>query len=120
MSHDGLMTTHNIDVGRLGEQAALQEYKKLGYVLLAQNWHGDSGELDLIMGLGNTVVFCEVKYRATDRFGSPASAVGWRKQAKVKRVALEWLEHGQRGHVDIRFDVACVTPAGVDIIPACF
>jgi putative endonuclease len=70
------------------------------------------------------VVFCEVKARSGIAFGLPAEAVGIRKQARIRRLAGRWLqEHrgvdGLRPTV-IRFDVASVLGAELEILEAAF
>lgn len=71
------------------------------------------------MRIGGTLVFVEVKARATDRFGSPALAVDHRKQRRLRILAARWLaEHPHRGAV--RFDVVAVTGTSVEVIEAAF
>jgi putative endonuclease len=70
-------------------------------------------------------VFCEVKTRRSDAFGLPAEAVTPAKQARIRRLAVQWLaEHARRANV-LRFDVASVTLDGrgrwiVDVLEAAF
>ncbi len=98
-----------------------------GYTLVARNWRCQAGELDLVVsgpGVLNefrVLVFCEVKARATDEFGGPQGAVGWKKQRRVRRVAAVWLaEFRPTGHFEIRFDVAAVVGVHVTVIEAAF
>lgn len=89
--------------------------------MLDRNWRTTAGELDLIVGMGCTVVFVEVKARASDRFGSPALAVDARKQRRIRHLAVQWLaEHPERRGCEIRFDVVAVTGATVEVFPAAF
>ena len=67
------------------------------------------------------VVFCEVKARASDRYGPAASAVDARKQRKLRSLASRWLaEHPHIGRRDVRFDVAAVTGARIEVIESAF
>jgi len=100
-------------------------YEQAGYVVLDRNWRCRAGELDLVVGLHRTIVFCEVKTRRSDAFGTPAEAVTPRKQRRLRGLAVEWLsERGIRG--ELRFDVASVRPAGgrggfaVEVLEAAF
>jgi putative endonuclease len=87
--------------------------------VLCRNWRCDAGEVDLIVRIGSTVVFVEVKARATGHFGSPALAVDHRKQRRLRILAARWLgEHPHRGAV--RFDVVAVTGTTVEVIVAAF
>jgi putative endonuclease len=77
-----------------------------------------------VAALGHTIVFCEVKTRSGTAFGTPAEAVGMRKQARIRRLAARWLrEHrgvvGLRPAV-IRFDVAAILADGLEILEAAF
>jgi len=94
--------------------------------VLARNWRCALGELDLVVrGLDefgvDTVVFCEVKARASAEFGGPEGAVGVEKQRRVRRLALAWLEAERPvGYPSLRFDVAAVVGAKVDVIEQAF
>lgn len=97
-------------LGREGEALAAEYYVELGYVIVARNWRGTSGEIDLVVrdvDAGRDVlVICEVKTRATDRWGGPAEAVTVAKQHRLRRLAGEFLasRHGG-GAASVRFDV---------------
>jgi putative endonuclease len=70
------------------------------------------GEIDLIARLGRTIVFCEVKTRSSDRFGTPVESVTAAKQRRLRTLASRWLVAHPSMRGDLRFDVASVTPAG--------
>lgn len=112
-------------LGAAGEDAVAAWYEQAGYVVLDRNWRCRAGELDLVVGRHRTIVFCEVKTRRSDAFGTPAEAVTPRKQRRLRGLAVEWLaERGVRG--ELRFDVASVRPAGgrggftVEVLEAAF
>ena len=65
--------------------------KNNGYEILDRNWRRREGEVDLIVRRGPTVVFCEVKTRSTDRFGTGAESVLPAKQRRIRRLAARWL-----------------------------
>ena len=92
-------------LGRRGEDAAATFYEKGGYRVLDRNFRCSEGEIDLVLGYGSTIVFCEVKTRATDYFGIPAEAVSHRKQSRLHRLAAAWLARRRPGDVEVRFDV---------------
>jgi putative endonuclease len=89
-------------------------YVQAGFRIVDRNWRGPNGELDLVVrDLDGTVVFCEVKTRRTDRFGTGAESVTATKQRRVRRLAAAWLaghrpQPGRRGG-GIRFDVGSVS-----------
>ena len=88
--------------------------------MLDRNWVCEHGEADLILGRPGEVVICEVKARASAAFGGPASAVDWKKQRRLRRIAAAWLAARRPGHVMVRFDVASVVGAKVEVIEAAF
>jgi putative endonuclease len=95
-------------LGAHGEELAARWYARHGYVVLARNWRSRQGELDVVAGRPGLIVFCEVKTRTTPRFGSGAEAVAATKQARLRRLAAEWLALRSGAPVDVRFDVAVV------------
>src|SRR5262245_38457909 len=83
-------------LGDFGEQAAAAYLIRQGYQLLARNWRGPGGELDLVRRDGATVVFVEVRTRR-NRDGGTGSAgaeesVGPSKQARLIALAYAYLE----------------------------
>ncbi|MCP3988728.1 MAG: YraN family protein [Actinomycetia bacterium] len=111
----------NQEVGRAGEDAAAAWYEAMGFRVLDRNWRVRGGEIDLICSDGDIVVFCEVKTRSSVRFGRGIEAVGWRKQQRIRALAIQWLQMAERPYLDLRFDVADVDGAGhVDVIEGCF
>jgi putative endonuclease len=111
-------------LGARGEDRAADWYRAAGYDVIARNWRCAEGELDLVVGLPGELVFCEVKTRASDRFGVPAEAVTATKQRRLRTLATRFLaEHPSADRVavrSIRFDVVAVTGSTVDVIEAAF
>jgi putative endonuclease len=108
-------------LGASGEDAAARWYERAGYDVIGRNWRCPEGELDLVLRRGRLVVFCEVKTRSSDRFGSPAEAVTYRKQARLRRLAARWLaSRAATSHWAVRFDVAAVRGNAVEVIEDAF
>ncbi len=95
-------------LGRSGEDLAAEMYARRGYRVLERNYRAPEGEVDLIVAGGTTIVFCEVKTRTSDRWGLPAEAVAWQKQARLRRLAARWMRERQAGGVEVRFDVVSI------------
>lgn len=100
-------------------------YEVRGYVILARNWRCRAGEIDLVVGLGRLVVFCEVKARRSDRFGVPFEAVTLEKQRRIHRLGMQWLREHPQGGADVRFDVASVLvprgePPRIEVLEGAF
>jgi putative endonuclease len=111
-------------MGARGEDRAADWYRAVGYDVVARNWRCPEGELDLVVTRPGEIVFCEVKTRTSARFGAPAAAVTAGKQRRLRALAARFLaEHarasGSAGR-SVRFDVAAVTPSGVEVIEAAF
>ncbi len=99
-------------LGRAGEDLAALAYEWRGFEVLDRNWRTRSGEIDLVARKDRLVVFCEVKTRRTDSFGLPVEAVDHRKQARLRRLAAQWLASRSPGSVEVRFDVVSVIVTG--------
>jgi putative endonuclease len=112
------MTTERQALGAYGERVAARHLQDQGLVLLHQNWRCPEGEVDLVLRDGDDLVFCEVKTRRGAAFGTPAEAVGHRKQRKLRRLACLWLEETGLHPRTIRFDVIEVMspPAGKPVV----
>jgi putative endonuclease len=77
-------------LGNIGEHAAAMYLARQGYQLVARKWRCASGELDLVMRDGATLVFVEVRARR----GAPGSAeesVGRAKQGRLIALAYAYL-----------------------------
>ena len=111
-------------LGRSGEDTAAAWYEGHGYEILERNWRRREGEVDLIVRRGRTVVFCEVKTRSSDAFGTGAEAVVPAKQRRIRRLAARWLAEltpaSGRQLVDLRFDVVSLTAGQIDVIEDAF
>lgn len=92
------------------ERAALAHLQQHGLQLLAQNWRSSAGELDLVMQDGDCLVFVEVRYRRTARFGSATESVDHRKQQRLARAASAFLCSQPRfQQAACRFDVIAIS-----------
>ncbi len=95
-------------LGAAGEDAVATWYEVAGYEVLDRNWRCRDGELDLVLAGPGVVVFCEVKTRRSDTFGTPAEAVTREKQLRIRRLAIQWLKERNARARSLRFDVASV------------
>ncbi len=99
------MTLERKQLGREGETAAAQYLEDKGYRVLYRNFRTRIGEIDLICEKDAIVVFVEVRSKRSNRFGSGAESVNWKKQQKVRLVAQVFLSHKQWFDRPVRFDV---------------
>lgn len=105
------MSAHTA-LDRRGENAAAFVAERRGARVLARNWRGGGGELDLVVEEAGVVAFCEVKTRAKETCGSGFESVTRSKQRKITRAALAFLQEHGLGQRACRFDVVAVTPDG--------
>jgi putative endonuclease len=83
------------DLGRRGEQAAVEYLERAGLRILDRNWRCAEGEIDIVAAERQVLVICEVKTRSGTRYGSPLEAITRSKRARLRRLAIRWLvAHG--------------------------
>lgn len=102
---------HRQALGAYGEALAAQHLVEQGMVVLDRNWRCTAGEIDLVLRDGRTLVFCEVKTRSSDAFGSPLEGVDARKAARLRRLAGQWVEAHDLRVRDLRIDLVGVLHA---------
>jgi putative endonuclease len=96
------------ELGRAGEQLAVEHLVARGLVVLARNWRRREGELDVVATDGHSLVVCEVKTRSGVGYGLPVEAVTRAKAARIRRLAQQWLAESRARWVEVRFDVVAV------------
>ena len=102
------MAAPHLVKGRKGERIAAIFLLRQGFDILARRYRGRSGELDIIAFESNTLVFVEVKTRASRDFGEPWEFVDWRKQQILRRTAEEFIADHDMGQYAYRFDIVSV------------
>jgi putative endonuclease len=95
-------------VGEDKERLALAFLQNQGLRLIARNHRCRRGEIDLVMRDGDTLVFVEVRYRRSTRFGTPAETVDVHKQRRLEAAALHYLQQHPT-KLPCRFDVLAVS-----------
>lgn len=103
--------THDLAAGRRGEDLAHRLLRREGLTVVARNYRlpSGNGEIDLVAREGVTLVFVEVKLRATDEFGTPDQAVDAEKRQNLERVARDYARRVGVGWEQVRFDVVSIT-----------
>jgi putative endonuclease len=97
--------SHNQALGKLGEELAVNYLIGQGYEIVTTNYRMRRGEIDIIATQGKSIIFCEVKTRASLKYGTPASAVTHEKRKHIVKVAHNFLNGGQWEDYCPRFDV---------------
>jgi putative endonuclease len=102
------MSQARISLGKSGEDLACRELEGRGYAIIARRYRVRGGELDVIARDGQTIVFVEVKTRASRMFGEAAEAVTQLKQLRMTRLAEEYLVRHHLADCPCRFDVVSI------------
>lgn len=95
--------------GNVHEQLASAYLTKKGCYILESNFRSHAGEIDLICQDHDYLVFVEVKYRHSDRYGAPYEAVTRNKQFHICRTSDYYCyTHRISEFTPIRFDVISI------------
>jgi putative endonuclease len=107
----------NYYAGLSAEETVARCYARDGAYVLETRWRGPGGEIDLILGEGDRVVFVEVKKSKTH--AQALQRVTPRQMARILASAEAYLALCPKGTLtDVRVDVALVDARGVvDIVP---
>ena len=109
--------------GDAAEEQALAHLAAAGLRLVARNYRTPGrggGEIDLIMRAGDgTLVFVEVRRRASRSFGGAAASVGGVKQRRIVFAARHFLMR-LPSLPPCRFDVVAVDEGRIEWIQAAF
>jgi putative endonuclease len=79
------------DRGKDAEVRAAKFLESRGLQIVARNYRGRYGEIDLIARDGTTLVFVEVRARRSNTFGGAAASITAAKREKLTRTALQYL-----------------------------
>lgn len=101
-----------LTLGQRGEAAAADYMRRQGYKVVARGERDRLGEIDLIVvdlrKNQRSVVFVEVKTRATAAHGDPALAVDHQKQRRLTSACLRYMKRHRLLECRARFDVISV------------
>lgn len=103
------MTDSRIALGKTGEDVAVSFLKKTGFKILERNFRCRYGEIDIIAVEKGTLVFAEVKTRKTEKYGLPQSAVDFRKQRQLSKIASYYIAEKRLKNTPARFDVVGIS-----------
>lgn len=93
------------EIGKLGEDIAVNYLKQKGYKILDRNFECRQGELDIIAKDKNEIVFIEVKTRTSNRYGTPSEAVNKIKQKHMLQTIKYYLYTRNLNDEFVRIDV---------------
>ncbi len=100
------------DVGRAAEEAAARFLRDHGLREVDRNFRCQGGEIDLVMQDGGVLVFVEVRYRSSSRFGGAAESIARGKRRRLLHAAQNYLlQKYRRACPPVRFDVIATSPS---------
>ena len=104
------MADHN-ELGKLGEELAVEFLQKEGYEILETNWVFQKAELDIIARKGEILAAVEVKTRSSLDFGLPQEFVKPKKIQLLAKAINEYVISNDLD-VNVRFDVISIYKNG--------
>jgi putative endonuclease len=100
-----------IAIGKIAEEAAKHYLCSNQLTFLEANYHCRQGEIDLIMKEKEQLVFIEVRYRKSTRYGSTIETVTNAKQRRIIAAARHYLHrHNLTETISCRFDIVGIKP----------
>lgn len=104
------MAEHN-ELGKIGEELAVDFLIEKGYEILETNWVFQKAEVDIIAQKGNVLVVVEVKTRSSVDFGSPQDFVKPKKIKLLVKAINEYVISNDL-NVEVRFDIIAIHVKG--------
>ena len=104
------MAEHN-ELGKKGEQLAINVLVKKGYTILDKNWRYQKAEIDIIAQKKDTLAVVEVKTRSSIDFGNPQDFVN-PKKIKLLVSAIDEYIISKDLDVNVRFDIIAIVREG--------
>ena len=100
--------SEHYELGKKGEQLAVDYLTKEGYKIEERNWRFHKAEIDIIASKQETIISVEVKTRSSKDFGDPQDFVN---SKKIKLMVLAMNEYVLMKNLDIevRFDIIAIT-----------
>ena len=100
------MAEHN-DLGKLGEELAVDFLEKNGFEILETNWVFDKAEVDIIAQKNGILAVVEVKTRSSIDFGLPQDFVKPKKIQLLVKAINEYVTQNDLD-VEVRFDIVAI------------
>ena len=97
------MAQHN-ELGKKGEQLAIDYLIENNYVILEQNYRFQKAEIDIIAQKSEVLAVIEVKTRSTTDFGNPQDFVKPKQIRNLVKAIDEYVTTNDL-HVEVRFDI---------------
>ncbi|WP_034042649.1 YraN family protein [Wocania ichthyoenteri] len=100
------MAQHN-ELGKKGEQLAVDFLLKNGYDIIERNYRFDKAEVDIIAQKKEVLAIVEVKTRSTTDFGNPQDFVKPKQIQRLVKAVDEYVTVNDLD-VEVRFDIVAI------------
>jgi len=100
------MAQHN-ELGKKGEQLAVDFLIENGYEIVEINYRFDKAEVDIIAKKEDTLAIVEVKTRSTSDFGNPQDFVKPKQIQRLVKAVDEYVTVNKLD-VEVRFDIIAI------------
>lgn len=97
------MAKHN-ELGKKGEEIAVEYLQKKGYEILETNWVFQKAEIDIIAQKDTILAIVEVKTRASGDFGLPQDFVKGKKIQNLVKAVDQYMNENDLD-LEVRFDI---------------
>ncbi|MFL5774126.1 MAG: YraN family protein [Flavisolibacter sp.] len=97
----------NTELGRGGEQLAVDWLTGKGYTILHRNWRYRQFEIDIVALKNEMPHFVEVKYRSSQQYGYPEAGVQGKKKSAIFRAVNEFMFR-HPAYRDFRVDILSI------------
>ena len=104
------MATHN-ELGKKGEQLAVDFLIEHGYQIVERNYRFDKAEVDIIARKKDILAIVEVKARSTRDFGDPQDFVKPKQIQRLVKAINEYVVENDL-NVEVRFDIVAIVKDG--------
>lgn len=105
------MAEHN-ELGKKGEQMAVNHLLEKGFVILERNYRFDKAEIDIIAKQGDVLAAVEVKTRSSIDFGNPQDFLKPKQIQRLVKAMNEYVIENEM-NVEVRFDIIAISKSSI-------
>jgi len=96
---------HNKNIGKYGEEFAVQILEDAGYLVIERNFWTKMGEIDIVARKDGVLHLIEVKTRTRLDYGYPSEAITRSKKERMYKVAEYYLMKRKLRNTNVSIDV---------------
>jgi putative endonuclease len=99
------MSKYKKQLGKIGEDYAVEYLKSKGYEVIGRNVYVGGGEIDVVTKKDDMIIFIEVKTRKSDRYVDILDSIDDAKEEALVTSCEEYLIKNDLETVDYRIDL---------------